>query len=148
MPNYSENNLIPVSKKSLLKGQRVIKIGDNYFPIGIGGNVVPSYQTGSVSLYKCDSVDELNNKWYGYSAKKNSGGYYEYETELTELSYDLIVPEVGKVYSEDCLIQISNLYTGTTASYTEEHLSMSGAKVDKQVLKVAGVKVEDDMIVF
>lgn len=65
----------------------------------------------SMNFYKCASVDTTNQTWTGYKAILKRSGLYEYESIVTtglhcSTGY---VPEVGKTYSEDAMME-ANLW--------------------------------------
>lgn len=102
------NNIINLDQTQVLHpGQRVVKIGSYYFPVGFGN----SYST-SMSFYKCVSVDTQTQTWTGYKAI-SQGTYYYFEEIITEgLSYLGNIVEVDKIYSSDGLIEVANLFNG------------------------------------
>lgn len=106
------NNIIPLDQtQTLLPGQRVVKIGNYYFPVGFGD----SYSS-TMTFYKCASVDTSTQTWSGYKAI-SQGSYYYFEETITEgLSYLGNTVEVDKIYSSDGLIEIANLFNGLLSS--------------------------------
>ena len=95
----------------LSPGQRVVKIGNYYFPVGVGGNYMPS-KVESFVIYKCASVNVDNNTWSGYKAFRQDNRYYYEETLTENLIYLGNVVQVGSIYSSDGLIKIAELYNG------------------------------------
>lgn len=69
---------------------------------------------GSMSFYKCASVDTTNRKWSGYLASIDSttGVWSFAETATADLPYDRITPSIGKVYDENCTFAVHGYKTG------------------------------------
>lgn len=106
------NNIIHLNQTQVLyPGQRVIKIGSYYFPVGFGN----SYST-SMNFYKCASVDIQTQTWTGYKAISQGSYYYFEETATEGLSYLGNTIEIDKIYSSDGLIEIANLFNGLLSS--------------------------------
>ena len=111
------NNLPLAADIDLLPGQRVVRVGDYFFPVGVGGNFMPKITTvESMKLYKCQQVSVESKTWSGWLAEDN-GVYFEFaELPTTGLQYVADPPTVGEVYSEDARIQLAVLFDGVSLS--------------------------------
>lgn len=66
----------------------------------------------SMDFYKCASVDTANKLWSGFKAVLTDG-VYTFEENVTDgLSYTVITPATGKIYTADALCEIKTLYNG------------------------------------
>lgn len=107
--SIKEENLIPV--EGIIKaGQRLVKIGETFVPIGFGGNFEPGAisfkEEGRDTYYKCASVGETT--WDGYALILGADGYYTIsETLTTGLSYGIgYTPKVDGVYNANATISV------------------------------------------
>jgi hypothetical protein len=57
--------------------------------------------------------------WTGYKAVLIDGEYQFEETETTGLTFSLIVPVVGKVYTADALVTVDYIYAGMPTPYVD-----------------------------
>lgn len=103
MKNYTDNNLIDVPYSSVPAGTLAIKVGNNVFLAGGGGQT---------DFYKCASVDTVNQTWTGYKALLNNGIYTFEGTATTGLSYDSVTPVVGGIYTDGTLVTVKMLWDG------------------------------------
>lgn len=69
---------------------------------------------GEQTYYKCASVNETLKTWKGYEAIINGDtGAWSFSENLREdLSYHKIIPEINKVYNEQCAFQVSEFDRG------------------------------------
>ena len=88
-----------------------LKIGNQYFANGIGGNFIPA-GTKTQNFYKCASVG--TGTWTGYLASVDpvTGVWSFAETATTGLTYDRLTPVVEKVYDEECTFIVSGYKPG------------------------------------
>lgn len=107
--SITEENLIPV--EGIIKaGQRLVKIGETFIPIGFGGNFEPGAisfkEEGRDTYYKCASVSETT--WDGYALVLGADGYYTIsETLTTGLTYGIgYTPKVDGVYNANATISV------------------------------------------
>lgn len=104
-----EENLIPYDGE-LKAGQRLMKIGSTFIPIGVGGAFDPAgikvKEVGYDTFYKCNAVAETT--WNGYALILGEDGFYTVSETLTEgLTFGTgYTPEVGKVYNADATIEV------------------------------------------
>lgn len=119
--SINPNNLIPLTEETSLRpGQRVVKLGEYYFPIGFG----ESYSS-SINFYKCISVDVSTKTWSGYKAILVDSSYYYFQENITEgLIYLGNAVEVDNIYSSDGLVQIANLFNGLLNNEEDENLTL------------------------
>ena len=119
----TQTNLIPLDV-TLKPGQRLIKIGNTFVPVGIGGNFQPGSGGGGATLfYKCTSVDTTNHVWSGKLLTLRQDGYYDTASTATSgLTYDSTIAtvQVGKIYSQDGVIEVAfmPIYTTIPADYS------------------------------
>lgn len=79
-----------------------------------GGNSGGGTGGGSTAYYKCASVDTANSKWAGYKLVKREDGIHEIDTAISSgLSYTLSPPTVGKIYSEDAVVEVAYIPVDT-----------------------------------
>lgn len=110
--SIKEENLIQYSG-AIKAGQRLVKVGNTFMPVGVGGAFEPgSGGGGSMKFYKCASVDTANKTWSGYELILQDGVYVVLDVETTGLTYSGFTPIVDYVYSADCTIEVSNFYQG------------------------------------
>jgi hypothetical protein len=128
--SIKEENLIQYSG-TLKPGQRLVKVGNTFMPVGVGGAFEPgsgevdtsAFESDMTSLigedanippvlvsgmkfYKCADVDTDNKTWSGYELVLNDGKY-SVSTVLTDgLQYSAVTPIIGSVYSQDALITV------------------------------------------
>lgn len=107
--SIKKEHLIPV--EGILKaGQRLVKIGETFVPIGFGGNFEPGsviyMEEGRDTYYKCASVSETT--WDGYALVLGADGYYTIsETLTTGLAYGIgYTPKVDGVYNANATISV------------------------------------------
>ena len=88
-----------------------------------------------MEFYKCASVDTENKTWTGYKAVLTDG-VYSFEGTVTEgLSYSVITPEVGKVYTADALVKA---YLHTDNWLVDEHTVYATSGSDGMTELVSG----------
>lgn len=128
-----EENLIPV--EGIIKaGQRLVKIGETFVPVGFGGAFEPGAviykEEGRDTYYKCASVGETT--WDGYALVLGDDGCYTIsETLTTGLSYGRgYTPKVDGVYNANATISVGKYSkkspvteTKTVASITYDSYS-------------------------
>lgn len=108
--SIKQENLIPYEGE-LKVGQRLVKVGDAFIPVGVGGAFEPGsvkfIEVGSGVYYKCVSVDATNGKWAGNKAIQAEDGSWSFESVITEgLSYINNTPVIGNIYTADASLQI------------------------------------------
>lgn len=105
-----EDNLLPF-EGTVKAGQRLVKVGDSWMPVGVGGNFEPGkvslIEIGRGTYYQCNTVDETANTWTGYALVLD-GQYYTIAETLTEgLTYGKgYTPKVGKIYNDEATVLI------------------------------------------
>ena len=136
--SLKEENLITYNG-TLKKGQRLVKAGNSFIPVGVGGafepsgsgsgdtsafesemtaiigedaNIPPVLVSG-MKFYKCASVDTTSKMWTGYELILTDGVYSVSETLTEGLCYSAVKPVIGSVYSQDALIKVDMFYSGT-----------------------------------
>ena len=76
--SLKQENLVQTSVQ-YKAGQRLVKVGSSFLPVGFGGNFEPGKGGGTVSssmkFYKCASVDTANKTWTGYELVLQDGVY-------------------------------------------------------------------------
>ena len=90
---------------------------------------------------------EIPGTWTGYKAVQDPvTGIYSFEaTATTGLSWDIIHPQVGKIYTADAMIEIANLFTGIPTDYVLHHpLSSAEASVGGYSCEYSNVTFETD----
>ena len=99
------NSLINSNNISKLKeginpalGQRVVKIGDYYFPVGVGGNYTVA---GGIPVYECTAVDSEESTWQGKLVSSITGEYINTGDAEVTLTFSGVVPVVGRIYTAD-----------------------------------------------
>lgn len=103
-----EENLLPYDGK-LKAGQRLIRLGNTFIPIGIGGNFQPynvNYQQqGRDDFYICYQV--LDQSWKGYKLIFNEEEYIISYDDSIELNYgNGFIPKKNKIYNIDTTIEL------------------------------------------
>lgn len=103
-----EENLLPYDGE-LKAGQRLIKLGNTFIPIGIGGNFQPynvNYQQeGRDDFYICNQV--FDDSWNGYKLIFNEGTYIISSEISTGLNYgNGFIPKKDKIYNIDATIEL------------------------------------------
>ena len=102
----ANGEIIPVGEPTEIDDVRITDTGTDD----------PKYTAGAdlVRFYKCASVDTATQEWSGYKAKLIRGSYY-FDTQLTEgLRYSSgFTPQVDGIYSEDCLIKVSDVWVAS-----------------------------------
>ncbi len=110
-----EENLIQYSG-TIKAGQRLVKVGNTFMPVGIGGAFEPSGSGGggsdNMKFYKCANVDTANKTWSGYELVLQDGVYVVSDVLTENLKYTFIMPRVESYYSEDGLLQLKDFYNG------------------------------------
>lgn len=116
--SIKEENLIAYNG-TLKKGQRLVKVGNSFMPVGVGGAFEPGSGSSSgltecttAKFYKCTSVDTANKTWSGYELILTDGVYTVSETLTEGLCYSAVTPVIGSVYSQDALIKVGMFYSG------------------------------------
>lgn len=91
----------------------------SFIPVGGGSG-------GATDYYKCATVDTVNLTWTGYKAVFDAvTGTYSFESTATSgLTWNLIQPQVGKVYTADAMIRVE-LYTGLPLAGLDFYLPLS-----------------------
>jgi hypothetical protein len=103
-----EENLLPY--EGIIKpGQRLMKIGNTFMPVGIGGAFEPAgikvKEVGYDTLYECASVG--GSTWTGYKLVLTDGFYEKAETLTDGLTFGTgYKPSVGTVYNADATIKV------------------------------------------
>jgi hypothetical protein len=135
--SIKEENLIQYSG-TIKAGQRLVKVGNTFMPVGVGGAFEPGSGTADTSafeaemttiigedanippvlvsgmkFYKCASVDTANKTWSGYELILLDGAYVVSDVLTENLKYTFITPMVESYYSEDGLLQLKDFYNGT-----------------------------------
>lgn len=64
------------------------------------------------AFYRCSAVSGTPATWSGYKALYADGKYTFSDTETTGLTYTSNYPQLGKIYTEDALVEVSGLYQG------------------------------------
>lgn len=105
--SIKEENLIQYFG-TLKAGQRLVKVGDTFMPVGVGGAFIPPVIVSGAKYYKCASVDTTTRTWSGYELVLTDGVYSVSETLTTGLSYTSMTPVAGTVYSEDALVKVAS----------------------------------------
>lgn len=113
--SLKQENLISTSVQYKV-GQRLVKVGNSFMPVGFGGNFEPGGGTGgTVQYYKCASVDTANKTWTGYAVTFTVDGYVTFaDSETSGLSYSLFTPKVGEIWSGNAMSQIGTFSTPIT----------------------------------
>ena len=110
--SLKQENLISTSVQYKV-GQRLVKVGSIFLPVGFGGNFEPGKGGGTVSssmkFYKCASVDTENKTWTGYELVLEDGVYIVSDTLTEDLIYTGFTPKVGNSYTADTLL-MCNIY--------------------------------------
>lgn len=90
----------------------------------------------AAEYYKCASVDTTAKTWTGYKAVLTNGVYTFEETVTAGLTYGLVVPEVGGIYTDGTLVRVASLVQGKPTDYVffnslsdAEGWTMEGATV-------------------
>lgn len=134
MTTINEANFKPLSEGvTLYPGQRVIKIGNMMFPVGIGNNVMPTKGGGGMNFYKCAAVygprkvprikvenagtAAVNGEYELTTLKTSSGGEVWKHTEAEYYIYNI-----------DSYWCINGDYTtwGDSALYYSNHPDLTG----------------------
>jgi hypothetical protein len=132
--SIKEENLIQYSG-TIKAGQRLVKVGNTFMPVGVGGafepgnadtsafeaemttiigedaNITPVLVSG-MKFYKCASVDTANKTWSGYELILQDGVYVVSETMTEGLTYVGFMPFADKIYSEDGMLELKDFYQG------------------------------------
>ena len=112
--SIKEENLIQYSG-NLMPGQRLVKVGNTFIPVGVGGAFEPGSGGGgsnNMKFYKCASVDTTAETWSGYELLLQDGVYVVSDVLTENLKYTVIMPRVESYYSEDGLLQLKDFYNG------------------------------------
>ena len=99
----------------------------------------------ALDFYKCTAVDTGTKTWTGYKAVLTDGAYVFEESVTTGLTYSLIVPVVGKIYTDGTTATIDSLYTGKVDGVVFFN-ALSSA--DGWELRGATVEQDDNRTVF
>jgi hypothetical protein len=126
--SIKEENIIKY-EGTLKAGQRFVKIGNAFMPVGIGGAKAPEGggDGNNMKFYKCASVNipqvstdtetpsepEISKTWSGYELILLDGAYVVSDVLTENLKYTFITPMVESYYSEDGLLQLKDFYNGT-----------------------------------
>lgn len=113
--SLKEENLLPY--EGIVKsGQRLVKVGNTFMPIGIGGALesagIKVKEVGYDVFYKCNAVAETT--WNGYALILGEDGFYTVSETLTEgLTFGTgYTPEVGTVYNANATIKVGKYWDG------------------------------------
>ena len=142
--SLKQENLVQTSVQ-YKAGQRLVKVGSSFLPVGFGGNFEPGKGGGTVSssmkFYKCASVDTENKTWTGYELVLEDGVYIVSDTLTNDLAYIGFTPVVGTTYNEDTTLTIGTLFSKsetlegcvfaanmqtTSATYNGETVNLDG----------------------
>lgn len=120
-----EENIIPYEGE-IKVWQRLVKVGDMWMPVGVGGMFEPGsvqfIEVGGGVYYKCASVNTTAKTWSGNKAVLTDGVYVFEETVTTGLTYgNGFTPTVGKIYNGDATVYVGRLY-GRAESMPQENL--------------------------
>lgn len=129
-----EENLIPYPGV-LRPGQRLVKVGNSFVPVGIGGSI-DSGGGGDVEAsgeyYVCVATDDVAKTWVGRKLERNADGWYEPVTEVTnDIPYLGFVPIPGNYYDRTTLVKIEQIYS--PSSYLDG-IVFSASMQDKTAL--------------
>lgn len=129
-------------------GQRLMKIGETFVPVGFGGNFEPGaisfMEEGRDTYYKCASVGETT--WDGYALVLGVDGYYTVsETLTTGLSYGIgYTPKVDGVYNANATVSVGKYWNGAI-SYKYLHFQIRATKsVYIDVVQMSEFKLIDN----
>lgn len=108
--SLKQENLVQTSVQ-YKAGQRLVKVGSSFLPVGFGGNFEPGAASGgtAIKFYKCASVDAENKTWSGYELMLKDGVYVVSNTLTEGLNYARFAPKVGNSYTADALL-MCNIY--------------------------------------
>lgn len=112
--SIKEENLIQYSG-TIKAGQRLVKVGNTFMPVGIGGAFEPGSGgdgSNNMKFYKCASVDAASKTWSGYELVLTDGKYSVSDVVMKGLSYSGFEPLVGRIYSADGMLEVSSFYEG------------------------------------
>ena len=130
----------------LLKGQRVIRVGDKFIPVGVGGNFMPGTGSMPTKYYKCQAVDTTTKTWSGFEAE-DKGTYFTFsDIPTTGLSYIGYAPTVGEIYSEDGRLRLAELFNGVVENTDTGEAAVflaEGTTVSNTVAVIPVGRVED-----
>ena len=135
--SLKQENLVQTSVQ-YKAGQRLVKVGNSFLPVGFGGNFepgsgeadtsafetemkaiigedanIPPVLVSGMKFYKCASVDTTNKTWSGYELILQDGVYVVSDVLTENLKYTFVTPMVESYYSEDGLLQLKDFYNGT-----------------------------------
>ena len=133
--SLKQENLISTSVQYKV-GQRLVKVGNSFVPVGFGGNFEPGGLTPeepecqSMKFYKCISVDTDNKTWSGYELVLQDGKYIVSETLTEGLTYTTMTPVENYSYSEDALIRVGLYYSGVPTDGLVFYASLNGETPD------------------
>lgn len=117
--SMKEENLIQYPG-TLKPGQRLVKVGNTFMPVGVGGAFEPgSGGGGSMKFYKCASVDTDNKTWSGYELVLRDGFYEVSQTLTNNLIYTGMIPVVDLIYSEDATLLLDKYVENPNAIPTQ-----------------------------
>lgn len=113
-----ETNLTPYGG-TIKVGQRLIKIGDIWIPVGVGGMFEPGsiqlIEVGEGVYYQCTSVDS-DTTWSGKKWEMIDGIYVLAETVTSNLPYGTgFTPTVGTSYNADATVRVDKMFEGGSA---------------------------------
>ena len=101
--SLKQENLISTSVQYKV-GQRLVKVGNSFMPVGFGGNFEPGKGGGTATFYKCASVDAANKTWVGYEMMLQDNKYVQSTVLTNGLFFTTVEPVAGNVYTADALI--------------------------------------------
>lgn len=124
--SIKEENLIQYSG-TIKAGQRLVKVGNSFMPVGVGGAFEPGAGGGGTAkYYKCASVDTTAKTWTGYELILTDGKYAVSSEITTGLAYTTMTPTVNYIYSEDALIRVGIYYSGIPTDGLVFYASLNG----------------------
>lgn len=171
--SIKEENLIKY-EGTLKAGQRLVKVGNTFMPVGVGGafelgiadtsafesdmtaligedaNIPPVLISG-IKLYKCASVDTANKTWSGYEAYQDEKGFWNFADTVTNLIYgNYYVPSSGVIYDATASVMVSSLFENMVTPNTVFLLQKSISDTSGNNIPVEnhGLNVTSDGIVY
>lgn len=113
-----ETNLIPYEGE-IKAGQRLVKVGDSWMPVGVGGMFEPGsvqfIEVGVGVYYQCVSVDS-DTAWSGKKWEMVDGIYVLAEAVTSNLPYGTgFTPAVGTSYNADATVRVDKMFEGASA---------------------------------
>lgn len=147
--SIKEENLIQYSG-TIKAGQRLVKVGNSFMPVGVGGAFEPGAGGGSTKFYKCASVDTTAKTWTGYEAYQDENGLWNFADTVTNLIYgNYYIPSNGVVYDATASVMVSSLFENMVTPNTVFLLQKSISDTSGNNIPVEnhGLNVTSDGIV-